>query len=90
MHENLSRAAEQRLTESGGKAKSYKNSVAAPRLRSYAGCLPKARILALGLTLAATPQLDYAIDSSRHRLIRYLETLVDNRKGLAQLILSDA
>jgi hypothetical protein len=74
-HENLSRAAEQRLTESGRKAKSYKNSVAAPRLRNYGDCLPKARRLALGLTLGAAPQLNCATDTSRHRLICYLECL---------------
>src|SRR4051794_13885201 len=89
-HENLSGAAEQRLTELGHKAKSYKNSVAAPRLRNYGDCLPKARRLALGLTLAAAPQLDCTTDASRYRLICYLQTFIDNRKGLAQLILSDA
>jgi hypothetical protein len=37
--------------------KSCKNSIAAPRLRNYGDCLPKARRLALGLALAAAPQL---------------------------------
>src|SRR5437762_10564270 len=40
--------------------------------------------------LGAAPQLDCATDALRHRLICYLQTLVDDRKGLAHLILSDA
>src|ERR1043166_1898887 len=34
-HENLSRAAEQRFTQSDRKAQIMKNSIAAPRLRNY-------------------------------------------------------
>jgi hypothetical protein len=56
-HQNLSRAAEQRLTQPITRHKSCKNSIAAPRLQNYGDCLPKARRLALGLALAAAPQL---------------------------------
>ena len=45
------------MTESGRKVKSYKDSVAAPRLGNYRDYLPKARRLALGLAVAAAPQL---------------------------------
>ena len=43
--------------QSGRETQIMKESVAAPRLRNYRDCLPKARRLALGLALAAAPQL---------------------------------
>ena len=59
MHENLSRAAEQRLTESDRKLQvmqqSYRRSAAANIIGAV---YPKARRLTLRLTLAAAAQLD--------------------------------
>src|SRR6185437_11832149 len=48
----------------------------------FAGCTP-------GFTLTCTTRT-FARLATRHRLICYLETIIDNRKSLAQLVLRDA
>jgi len=79
--ENLSRAGEQRLNQSSRNAQINKNSVAAPRLRNHRDCLPKARRLALGLPMAAAPQLDGQLTQSRLRSL-YVESLTDRMAGI--------
>ena len=61
--------------------KSWKSSIAAPRLRNYGECLPKARRLALGLTRTAAPQLIAQLTQVTLKILWISEVCYSSPKG---------